>query len=73
MEVNVKLFAYLREGRFCEKKTNMEDSSCVIDVIEKCDLPVEQIRLCFVNGRHAKSDCILHDGDCVSFFPHVGG
>lgn len=73
MEIDVKLFAYLRDGRFNEIRAEIRDNSCVNDVIKKYDLPSEQIRLCFVNGRHAKSDSVLNDGDTVSFFPHVGG
>ena len=73
MEVNVKLFASLREGRFKAEKTELTDDSRVIDVIEKYDLPLEEVAICYVNGRDADNDHVLRDGDTVSLFPPVGG
>jgi sulfur carrier protein len=73
MEVNVKLFATLREGRFKAERTQLGDNSRVIDVIEKYDLPLEEVAICYVNGRDADNDHILRNGDTISLFPPVGG
>lgn len=73
MEVNVKLFATLREGRFKTKKTELEKDSRVIDVINKFDLPLEEVAICLVNSRDADTEHVLQDGDTVSIFPPVGG
>jgi len=73
MEVNVKLFASLREGRFKADTANLEENSSVADIIEKYNLPFEEVAVCFVNGRDADNDHILHNGDTVSLFPPVGG
>jgi sulfur carrier protein len=73
MEVNVKLFATLREGRFKVEKTELTDNSRVVDVIQKYDIPLEEVAICYVNGRDADNDHILKDGDTVSLFPPVGG
>ena len=73
MQVNVRLFATLREGRFKEQKIELGKDSRVIDVINKYDLPKEQIAICYVNGRDADYECVLHDGDTISLFPPVGG
>jgi molybdopterin synthase sulfur carrier subunit len=71
MEVNVKLFANLRDGHFKEKKANLKDNSRVIDVINMYDLPIDDVALCFVNGRDADDNHVLHNGDTVSLFPRV--
>lgn len=73
MQVNVKLFATLRDGRFKIKRTELEDQSRVIDVIKKCDLPLKEVAICLVNGRDADSDYLLQEGDTVAIFPPVGG
>lgn len=73
MEVNVKLFADLREGRFKAETAKLEDNSHVIDVIKKYNLPLEEVAICFVNGCDADNDYVLHNGDTVSLFPPVGG
>jgi sulfur-carrier protein len=73
MEVDVKLFGDLREGRFEHEKTNLEDDSRVIDVIKKCNLPLERVAVCFVNSREAEFGHVLQNGDTVAFSPPVGG
>lgn len=73
MQVKVKLFATLRDGRFKARKTELEDQSRVVDVITKCDLPLDEVAICLVNGRDADGNHVLQEGDTVSLFPPVGG
>lgn len=73
MQVNVKLFASLREGRFKAQTTDLENNSRVIDVLEKYDLPLEEVAICLVNGRDADNEHMLNNGDTISLFPPVGG
>lgn len=73
MEVNVKLFGDLREGRFDRQNTQLEDNSRVIDLINEHNLPLEHVGLCFVNSRGAEFDQVLQNGDTVAFSPPVGG
>lgn len=73
MEVNVKLFATLREGRFKEEKAKIEDNTQVKDVISKYAIPIEEVRICLVNGRDAEFNQSLKNGDTLSLFPPVGG
>ncbi|HEX3015338.1 MAG TPA: MoaD/ThiS family protein [Desulfobacteria bacterium] len=73
MQVNVKLFATLRDGRFKQEKMELGDSSKVFDVLEKCNLPLEEVAISMVNGRDVTNDHQLQDGDTLSLFPPVGG
>ncbi len=73
MEVKVKLFGDLREGRFEEEKTQLEDNSCVLDIINKHHLPLESVAICMVNSRAAGFDQVLQNQDTVAFSPPVGG
>jgi len=73
MEVNIKLFADLQEGRFEEKKEVLAENSRVIDVINKYGLPQEEVHISFINGRDADKDQVLHNGDTLSLFPKIGG
>lgn len=73
MQVTVKLFATLREGRFKEEKAEIRENARVIDVLEKYELPMEEIAICLVNGRDAEKEQDLQNGDTVSLFPPVGG
>lgn len=73
MEVNVKLFATLRDGRFKEEKAQLQDNSQVKDVICKYAIPLEEVKICLVNGRDADLTQSLKNGDTLSMFPPVGG
>lgn len=73
MQVNVKLFATLREGRFKENKMEINGDGKVYDVIQKCDVSFEDVAISMVNGRDVDNDHKLQEGDTVSLFPPVGG
>lgn len=73
MEINVKLFATLREGRFKEEKAKIEENTQVKDVINKYAIPMEEVKICLVNGRDANLNQSLKSGDILSIFPPVGG
>ena len=73
MEVNVKLFGDLREVRFEEKTTQLEENSRVIDIIKKHNLPLEDVAICMVNSRQVDLGQILQNQDTVAFSPPVGG
>lgn len=76
MKLEIKLFATLRpymKGT-CEDGTmEVPEGSTVADVITALNLPDEQVRLVFVNGRHQGRDEVLGEGDRLGLFPPVGG
>jgi molybdopterin synthase sulfur carrier subunit len=47
--------------------------STVRDLIDRLEIPVESAKVIFLNGRHAKYDQVLRDGDRVAVFPPVAG
>jgi sulfur carrier protein len=73
MEVNVKLFATLRDGRFKEEKANINENTQISDIISKYNIPKEEVKICLVNGRDADLNQTLKNGDTLSLFPPVGG
>lgn len=73
MEVNVKLFGDLREGRFKEEKTELQENSRVIDIINKHNLPLDKVGVCMVNNCQAEFGQVLQNQDTVAFSPPVGG
>ena len=75
MNLEVRLFATLRpymEGA-CKGLLEMPKGATIADVVARLDLPDEEIRLIFVNGKHEKRETVLHEGDRVGLFPPVGG
>ncbi|OPY84139.1 MAG: ThiS family protein [Syntrophus sp. PtaU1.Bin208] len=73
MQITIKLFATLREGRFEEKNLDFPSGTTVGGVVRQMDLPEKEVTLVFINGRHADLTTILSDGDALALFPPVGG
>ncbi|AHF05841.1 MoaD/ThiS family protein [Desulfitobacterium metallireducens] len=73
MNVKIKLFATFREGRFKVEEREFPEESQVGDVLQSLGIAPEEVAICLVNGRDAKEDRILEEGDTLSLFPPVGG
>ncbi|MFP4557605.1 MAG: MoaD/ThiS family protein [Bacteroidales bacterium] len=73
MQIKVKLFATLREGREREQTMELPNDTTPSVIIEKLNIPLEDIAILFINGRDAMFDQKLNDGDTLSIFPPVGG
>lgn len=43
------------------------------ELAAKIGLPVKEIKIVMLNGRHAGLEQIINDGDRISYFPAVGG
>ena len=73
MQIEVRLFATLREGRFVKKEVELAAPCPVRDLLQLLALCEAEVFLCLVNGEHSRLDCTLADKDVVSLFPAVGG
>ena len=73
MKVTVKLFATLREGHFEEEVKQFDPDFTVGQVLEDLNIPESEVKIIFVNNRHAGMDRGLCDGDVLAIFPPIGG
>lgn len=73
MEVKVRLFATLREGRFKEKMLELGPLPTPQTVIDLLEIPLEEVAILLINGRDGKMETVLTETDVVSIFPPVGG
>lgn len=78
MEVKVKLFATL--GEFAPDgesgkpfKVEVDQGATLKALLDRLDIPLESVRVRFVNGRARKVDYVLEPDDEVGFFPPIGG
>lgn len=78
MRIYVKLFATLR--RYVESaaygvpfEVDLAEGATIADLIHHLNLPAEEVKLAFVNGRARPEDWRLETGDEVGIFPPVGG
>lgn len=73
MNVTVRLFATLREGRGKELPLDLPEGATPALVAERLGIGIKDIAILLVNGRDGRADGALVEGDRVSFFPPVGG
>ena len=73
MEVQVKLFAIFREGRFEKKQVQVPDGSCLKDLFDVLGIGSEEVGILLLNGSAVSSEHKLAHGDLVSIFPAIGG
>jgi sulfur-carrier protein len=73
MEIEVRLFATLRQGRFDRRREPVAAGGRLGDVLRQLALDPRDVAIKLVNGREAELDQALQPGDVVSLFPAVGG
>lgn len=79
MKVHVKLFASL--GRYSPQgglpgapfEVELPPASTLDDLMQHLQLPLDEVKVCFVNARIQPPDFALSEGDDVGIFPPVGG
>ena len=73
MEIEVRLFAGLRQYARPNDKIELEDGMNVSDLCERLGIPPPKVAIILVDGRHAQQDQPLQDGETVSLFPAIAG
>ena len=78
MKLEIRMFAtlsgYNDHAGIDEKQCiDLKEGSTVENLIEIIGIPIDDIKLIFVNGRHANIYKILAENDRVGLFPPVGG
>ncbi len=73
MRLTIKLFAFFRDNRFKVQDFFFEEGTTVQQVIEHFQIPVDEVGVTMINGRHCQLDDILSENDILGIFPMIGG
>ena len=73
MEVEVRLFAVFRDGRFKKRVMDLPDGSRLRDVLQRLDIAADDVSIALVNGQHSELDRQLASDDVFAVFPALGG
>ncbi len=73
MEIKVKLLGPLRSGRFTEKMVGYPPGTQVGEVLATFQIKQQSFGLVLINGKHAKMDSTLQEGDTLSVLPLLSG
>ncbi len=73
MKVQVKLFAFFREGRFIKDDKELPDGITAGQVVDDLNIKREEVGVLMLNSRHCKFETVLQEGDIYAIFPVIGG
>ena len=71
--IEVRFFATLRDGRGKVTEIPAEEVSTAGELLNRFNIPAEEVSILLINGFHSKPEDPVKDGDVVSLFPPVGG
>lgn len=73
LKILVKLFANLRDNRKKEQVVDLSEGMTPRDIMEKLEIPFEDVAIIMINGRRQTPDTKLTEDDILALFPAVGG
>lgn len=73
MEVEVRLFATFRNGRWVSKKLNFDEAVDIRYILDELQIKEEELGIALINGKYSEVDSILKEGDVLALFPPIGG
>lgn len=73
MAMTIKLFATFRKGRFDVARREYPAGATLARIVAELGIPLEEIGVLLVGGRHADLEQIPAAGETISIFPLLGG
>ncbi|WP_312831376.1 MoaD/ThiS family protein [Sedimentibacter saalensis] len=73
MEIEVRLFATFRVGRWMNKRLSFKDDAKIMDVLDYLGIKKEELGLVLVNGSYKEVYEKLNNEDILAIFPPVAG
>ncbi len=73
MEVEIRLFATLRQGRFHKRKLEVSEGATVGEVLKQLGIGPQEVAILLVNGQHAMENDALEPDGVMALFPPVAG
>ncbi len=79
MKIEVRLYAslerYMPGGGGCGvlRQIEVAEGTTVLELLESLHVPVDMVKLIFLNGIQAQASEVLKEGDRLGVFPPVAG
>lgn len=74
MKITIKCFASLSRFTPAESEAYpIAQGDTAESVVQRLGIPLDELKLVFVNGNHSPLSTALADGDRLGLFPAVGG
>lgn len=73
MEIEIRLFASFRKGRWKSKRLSVNEDVKVLDLLHLLNIKQDEVGMVLVNGSYQTALYKLNDGDILAIFPPVAG
>ena len=73
MKIKIKLFATLRDNRDKILEIEYKVGTEIRKIISDLNIDEKDVAILLKNGRSAKMDDVILEGDYLSIFPPIGG
>lgn len=73
MEIEVRLFASFRNGRWTSKRLQFKNDIIIMDVLDYLNINKDEIGMILVNGSYQTIDYKLINNEILAIFPPVAG
>jgi molybdopterin converting factor small subunit len=79
MKIEMNLFASLsrympdKTGRYGNQILEITERTTIVEILKGLGVPLEKVKVIFLNGLHATGEEVLKEGDRVGVFPPVAG
>ncbi len=73
MQVQVRLFATLRQGRFNRQWMDLSAGESIGDLLRLLGIPEEDVGMLLLDGHDTALNTLLEDKAVISVFPALGG
>lgn len=79
--MNIELNLYASLARYLPRDPGapgnrireVSEGTTILAILQELQVPMDKVKLIFLNGLRARGDEILHEGDRVGIFPPVAG
>ena len=73
MRVLVSLYSGLRSDRFAEAEVELSEGAAVADLLDKLQIPLQDVGIVVVNARSGTFQQKLQADDRITLIPPIGG
>ena len=73
MKIELNLYASLARSVSRTGPVEIGENTTILSLLRRLGIPMEKVKIIFLNGLHASGEETLRDGDRVGIFPPVAG
>lgn len=73
MKVELNLYASLARAVPRTGPVEIGENTTILGLLMRLGVPMDKVKIIFLNGLHASGDETLRDGDRIGVFPPVAG